>query len=145
MARALPLRYVTSSLRAIGNRGIAISPVEIPLHCKTRIPNPDFPGSCATSPRSDVQRDFVNLSCEPWPLILLLEDFFLFKASSGSNLLLSPSSQNHEGTILPELVNSDSLRYFAHSSHAQLPTDPKVLSLPDSVHLWKQQSRSPLT
>jgi hypothetical protein len=34
-ARAPILRHVTSSLLSIGNRGIAISPVTIPLHNKT--------------------------------------------------------------------------------------------------------------
>jgi hypothetical protein len=60
------------------------------LH-KCRRPNPDglwsfLPApkanSRATSPRSDGQWDFAISSCEPWPLILLLEDFFRSKASS---------------------------------------------------------------
>jgi hypothetical protein len=63
-ARALIPRHVTSSLHSIGNRGIAISPVAIPLHWK--IPNAEsrLPGiSCHLSPsdqRLRLDREIAN-------------------------------------------------------------------------------------
>jgi hypothetical protein len=80
--------------------------------------------SLATSPRSDGQRDFTNLSCEPWPLILLLGESFGSKAPFCSNLLLGPSPRNHEVTIPPELVNSAP----SETSRVLSTLDPQPLS-----------------
>jgi hypothetical protein len=52
-ARAPYLCHVTSSLRVIGNRVIAISPVEISCNEISRMPNPDSSGSNATCPYND--------------------------------------------------------------------------------------------
>jgi hypothetical protein len=63
-ARALIPRHVTSSLHSIGNRGIAISPVAIPLHCKTPNAESRLPGiSCHLSPsdqRLRLDREIAN-------------------------------------------------------------------------------------
>jgi hypothetical protein len=53
MARALSPRHVTSFLRSIGNHGIAISPVAIPLQLKTPNVESRPPGiSCHLSRRN---------------------------------------------------------------------------------------------
>jgi hypothetical protein len=52
-ARAISPCHVASSLRSIGNRVIAISRLKSLDTGKSRMPNPDFPGSRAMCPRSD--------------------------------------------------------------------------------------------
>jgi hypothetical protein len=47
---------------SIENRGIAISPSSISLHVKSRMPNPDFPGSHATCPLSINGSDVIGKS-----------------------------------------------------------------------------------
>jgi hypothetical protein len=91
---------------------------------KPDMPNPDGSWSLlrlrvksiTTSPKFDGRWDFAILSCESWPLILPLGDFFFSKAPFYSNFLLGLFPQYHEGTIPLELVNSDSLRDFVHAS-----------------------------
>jgi hypothetical protein len=74
-------------------------------------------------------------SARPGCRFLLLKDFSRSKAPSYSNLLLGPSPRYHEGTIPPELVNSDSFREICTHFSCSTFNNFQVLSLSNSVHL----------
>jgi hypothetical protein len=66
----------------------------------------------ATSPRSDGQRDHVNLLSELWPSLFLLEDFSFSKALSRSSLSWFLHPEITKGLSLLIFDDSDSLRDF---------------------------------